>query len=348
MVQREVIAARRTRVVAVGVAVLIAVAGLWWAKWAPYAGKALTLGVGGAWDGDDILRTGGVRPGDAPSWAAAWSFTVAYGAAIWKALVVALLIGAAVPVLLPPSWPRRLLGGGGPFRDAAVGALSGLPSMMCTCCTAPVATSLRRSGASTSGAVAYWLANPLLNPAVLIFLAFLAPWQWTATRIGAGVAVILVAATLAARVGARPVPRPEPEPESAYAPGLLPYLRALGRLALFLIPEYVVVVLLLGAFRGWLLPLVDGAHTGPLVVVAAAAIGTLLVIPTAGEIPILLALSTLGLSAGVIGALLVTLPAVSLPGIAMVVRSFGTRATAVTAGITVVGGVLAGAVLSVT
>lgn len=108
------------------------------------------------------------------------------------------------------------------------------------------------------------------------------------------------------------------------------------------------MVLLLGAFRGWLLPLVDGAHTGPLVVVAAAVIGTLLVIPTAGKIPILLALSTLGLSGGVIGALLVTLPSVSLPGIAMVVRSFGTRATAVTAGITVAGGILAGAILSAT
>lgn len=348
MVQREVIEPRRTRAVAVGVgvAVLIAVLGLLWAKWVPYAGKAIAAGTGHPWDGGDILRTGGVQPGDAPSWAAAWSFTVAYGAAIWKALVVALLIGAAVPVLLPPSWPRRLMGGGGRFRDAVVGTVSGLPSMMCTCCTAPVATSLRRSGASTSGAVAYWLANPLLNPAVLIFLAFLAPWQWTATRIVAGIAVILVAATLAARAGPRPVPETDPAPEPAYAPGVLPYLKALGRLALFLIPEYAVVVLLLGAFRGWLLPLVDGAHTGPLIVVAAAVIGTLLVIPTAGEIPILLALSTLGLSGGVIGALLVTLPAVSLPGIAMVVRSFGTRATAVTAGITVVGGVLAGAVLA--
>lgn len=338
------IAARRTRAVAVSVAVLIAVAGLLWAKWAPYAGKAVALGGGHPWEGGDILRTGGVRPGDPPSWAAAWSFTQAYVAAIWKALLVALLLGAAVPVLIPPSWPRRLLNGGGRFRDAVAGALSGTPTMMCTCCTAPVATSLRRNGASTSGAVAYWLANPLLNPAVLLFLAFLAPWQWTATRIVAGLAITLAAATLAARVATGPVPSAPPEP--AYAPGVRPYLRALLRLTVVLIPEYAVVVLLLGAFRGWLLPLVDGAHTGPLIVVAAATAGTLLVIPTAGEIPILLALSALGLSTGVIGALLVTLPAVSLPGIAMVIRSFGPRATAVTAGVTVLGGVVSGALLS--
>jgi len=341
-----VTAERRTRAVAVGAVVLIAVAGLLWAKWAPYAGKALALGAGHPWQGDDILRTGGVRPGDPPTWSAAWSFAVAYGAAIWKALLVALLLGAAVPVLLPPSWPRRLLNGGGRFRDAVAGAVSGTPTMMCTCCTAPVATSLRRGGASTSASVAYWLANPLLNPAVLLFLAFLAPWQWTATRLVAGVAITLAAATLAARVTSRTVPAGPPE-DPVYAPGVVPYLRALLRLAVVLIPEYAVVVLLLGGFRGWLLPLVDGAHTGPLVVVAAAVAGTLLVIPTAGEIPILLALATLGLSTGVIGALLVTLPAVSLPGIAMVIRSLGTRATAVTAGVTILGGVLAGALLTV-
>jgi uncharacterized membrane protein YraQ (UPF0718 family) len=43
----------------------------------------------------------------------------------------------------------------------------------------------------------------------------------------------------------------------------------------------------------------------------------------------------------VIGALLVTLPAVSLPGIVMVTRAFGWRATAATTALVIVGGVLA-------
>jgi hypothetical protein len=31
--------------------------------------------------------------------------------------------------------------------------------------------------------VAYWLGNPLLNPAELVFLALVAPWPWTVTRL---------------------------------------------------------------------------------------------------------------------------------------------------------------------
>jgi hypothetical protein len=46
--------------------------------------------------------------------------------------------------------------------------------MMCTCRAAPVAAALRRTGVPTSVAVAYWLGNPLLNPAVLAFPCFVA------------------------------------------------------------------------------------------------------------------------------------------------------------------------------
>ena len=82
--------------------------------------------------------------------------------------------------------------------------------MMCTCCTAPVAVSLRRSGVSTSAAVAYWLGNPLLNPAVLIFLLLVAPWQWTTIRLVIGLLVVVGGAALVARLteGRRDVAMP--------------------------------------------------------------------------------------------------------------------------------------------
>lgn len=333
-------------------AIVIAVAGLAWAKWVPYVGKAVSLGGGSPWPGDDILRTGGVRPGDAPSWSAAWSFTREYGLAIWRALLVALLVSAAVQTLLPPSWLPRLLNRRGRLRDAVAGGLAGTPSMMCTCCTAPVATTLRRNGASTAASVAYWLGNPLLNPAVLVFLAILAPWQWTVTRLVVGAVVVVAGAALVARIADRRAAAADPAAAAPtrsceHKPTLGRFLRAVGRLVITLVPEYLIVVMLLGAFRGWLLPLLDGGHTGPLVAVVAAVIGTLVVIPTAGEIPILLALASVGLAAGPIGALLITLPAVSLPGAAMVVRSFGTRVTVATAGAAAGGGILAAIVLTI-
>ncbi|MHB1468344.1 MAG: hypothetical protein ACYCU0_05595 [Solirubrobacteraceae bacterium] len=83
-------------------------------------------------------------------------------------------------------------------------------------------------------------------------------------------------------------------------------------------PIYVLVVFLLGLFRGWVFPL--DAIAGRLVVpsiLAAAILGTLVVIPTAGEIPIVLGLAVAGVSAGALGALLITLPAISVVSIAM-------------------------------
>jgi uncharacterized membrane protein YraQ (UPF0718 family) len=340
----------RDRTVA-GVLVAAAIFGvtLLWAKWWPYAGRIGELGSGHTWPGTDILAVGGVRPGDAPSVHAATSFAAAYFLAIWKALAAALFIAAALQTLVPRGALLRLLGRRGGLAGAVVGGLASTPSMMCTCCAAPVAATLRRAGVPTAVAVAYWLGSPLLNPAVLAFLFFVAPWQWTVTRAVVGLVVVVGGAALVAALGGDrqtvPVATVTPDPGPAgTGPVPVRYARALGRLAVTVLPEYVVVVGLLGAFRGWLLPL-DAVSGGVLVVLAAAVLGTLLVIPTAGEIPILSGLALAGLSLGAVGALLITLPAVSLPGMALVGKAFGWRVTAATAGVVAAGGVLGGALL---
>ncbi|WP_082956410.1 permease [Mycobacterium sp. E787] len=333
---------------AIGVAVTLAVfvAGLTWAKWTPYAAKALKAHRTHRWPASNILSAGGVRAGDAPTWHAATTFFHAYFLSIWQALVVALLLSASVQALLPRAWLPRLLNRRGPLTSALAGGVAGMPSMMCTCCAAPVAVTLRRNGIGRVAAVAYWLGNPLLNPAVLVFLLFVAPWQWTLTRAVVGAAAVFgVAAVvgLVTREGAPPT-------AAAAAPPAVGFARALLRLGLFLLPEYAILVLLVGAFRGWLLTLTGLPHRGPLtgllMVVLAAVVGTLLVIPTAGEIPILHGLALLGVSSGTLGALLITLPAVSAPGIAMVARSFGWKATAATTVAVIAAGLLGATVLS--
>jgi hypothetical protein len=120
------------------------------------------------------------------------------------------------------------------------------------------------------------------------------------------------------------------------------------KLILVLVPEYFVVVMLVGAFRGWLFPV--GPHSqlaAPLLVLLASLVGTLIVIPTAAEIPILQALALAGVATGALGALLITLPAVSLPGIAMVGRALGWRATVTTALVVSAGGLLGAGMLAV-
>ncbi|OBG49479.1 permease [Mycobacterium sp. E735] len=343
--------------VAIGVLVAVAlfVAGLLWAKWLPYAGKAATARRTHHWSGSSVLTVGGVHPGDRPAWHAAATFFHAYVASIWPALVAALLISASVQALLPRPWLPRVLNRRAPLSSALAGGVAGMPSMMCTCCAAPVAVTLRRNGVTPAAAIAYWLGNPLLNPAVLVFLLFVAPWQWSLTRVVVGIATVL---GVGAAVGllSRPdgvVPAPDASPpsvgdESGGRPRR--FVRALLWLVLFLLPEYAVLVLVVGAFRGFLLTLGQPAHRGLLLglllVLVVAIAGTLMVIPTAGEIPILQGLALLGASSGTIGALLITLPAVSVPGAAMVARSFGWKATATATGIVVAAGILGAVVLS--
>jgi len=186
--------------VGIGLTVVIAVAVLLWSKWVPYAARLADISGSGTYPGSSILTVGGVKPGDPPSWDAALSFTVAYGNAVWKALVAALLISAALQVLVPRRWLLRVLDQPGRFRAALAGGLVSTPTMMCTCCTAPVAATLRRNGVRTAAVVAYWLGNPLLNPAVLAFLIVVAPWQWTVTRLVFGLLLVVGGATLVARL----------------------------------------------------------------------------------------------------------------------------------------------------
>ncbi|BCI51174.1 hypothetical protein NIIDNTM18_04520 [Mycolicibacterium litorale] len=347
-------ASRRAVLAGVAVTAAVFVAGLCWAKWTPYLGKAAAAARTHEWPGKDILAVGGVHAGDAPSWAAATVFFEAYVLSIWPALVVALLLSACVQALVPRTWLSRLLNRRRAVATALAGGAASMPSMMCTCCAAPVAVTLRRSGVTRAAAVAYWLGNPLLNPAVLVFLLFVAPWQWTVTRLAVGVAAVVgtavVVGVLTRRDDRRELPSALTGGLDDAAPGEPAprrFVTALLRLCLVLLPEYLVIVLLIGAGRGWLLSLIEPANRGLLVVVVAAVLGTLLVIPTAGEIPILHGLAVLGVSTGVLGALLITLPAVSLPGAAMVVRGFGWKTVGVTAGMVMAAGLVGAAMLSV-
>ncbi|MCU7730304.1 hypothetical protein ODJ79_41860 [Actinoplanes sp. KI2] len=127
------------------------------------------------------------------------------------------------------------------------------------------------------------------------------------------------------------------------------YLAALLRLSLVLVPEYVLVVLLLGAFRGWLFPIEGRLGPVAVVVLVAAVAGTLVAISTAGEIPILLGLALSGRATGAIGALLVTLPAVGIPGMVLMGRALGWRATIAAGAVAAAGGLVsAGALLLLT
>ncbi|MEO6973243.1 MAG: permease [Rhodoferax sp.] len=326
---------RRGQHAAWGVALflLVAVIGLFYVKWSPYYSRAFTAAETHS-IGHSIL-TGGSHAPPAPSLRAALDYAVVYGAAIWKALVLGLLLGSALDVLVPRQWVTRLLGGTG-VGSVVIGGLLSVPSMMCTCCSAPLITGLRQCRAAPGSTVAYWLGNTMLNPATLVFTGFVLGWRWVGLRLAVGIVMVIglgwvinrmsraqddstVDAAAAQALQAAAGGDEEPDPRPVWQR----WLRSLAGMTLRLLPEYAILVLLLGAARAWLFPSADiSVENSLLWIVGLAVAGTLFVIPTAGEVPIVQAMLSLGMAAGPAAALLVTLPPISLPSLAMVAKAF--------------------------
>ncbi|VFS93576.1 Predicted permease [Raoultella planticola] len=145
----------------------VVIVGLWFVKWQPYYGKAFTAAETHS-IGKSILAQADANP-----FKAAWDYAAVYFLAVWKAAVLGVLLGSLIQVLIPRDWLLRTLGQSR-FRGTLSGVLFSLPGMMCTCCAAPVAAGMRKQQVSMGGALAFWMGNPLLNPATLVFMGFCA------------------------------------------------------------------------------------------------------------------------------------------------------------------------------
>lgn len=343
----------------------LVVFGLFYVKWFPYYQRAFFAAAHHS-IGSSILTGTAANP-PPPSLHAALDYARTYGKAIWKALVLGLLVGSAIEVLIPSQWVARALGAAG-FRNVAAAGLLAVPGMMCTCCAAPVVAGLRTRRAAPGAAIAFWIGNPMLNPATLVFLGFVLGWHWSLLRAAFGLLMVFgvghlvnrfggasaaaSSAANAAIAGSEPIgsetigaaPIAAAHHRTGFGTGfgtgsgtgsgnwLMQWARVALRMTVQLVPEYAVLVVLLGAARAWLFPhLGHGIGNELTWIVAFAAAGSLFVIPTAGEVPIVQAMLLLGVGAGPAAALLVTLPAISAPSMAMLVRSFPTRVLALVA-----------------
>ncbi|MBS0268553.1 MAG: permease [Proteobacteria bacterium] len=329
----------------------IAIVGLFYVKWFPYYNRAFVAADQHSIGNSILMGTAAAPP--AASWDAAFSYALAYGKAIWQAMVLGLLVGSGLQALLPADWIARILGKTG-FGTVTVAGILSVPSMMCTCCAAPVVVGLRERKASPGAAIAFWLGNTVLNPATLVFIGFVLGWNWTALRILLGIPMVfglgyLINLTVTPKEAAAAEDHIAALAAQSEIPGLttpnafVRWLEIFVRMSVRLIPEYIVLVLLLGAARAFLFPEIGPDIDNSLGwIVAFAVVGMLFVIPTAGEVPIIQAMLALGMGVGPAAALLMTLPPVSLPSLAMVSGSFGLPTLLTVAGGVVIFGIVAG------
>ncbi len=325
---------------------VLLIAGELYVKWYPYFNKMFIAAAKHSLGASIITGHQSVAP--APSLLAAWDYAKQYFLAVWEAVILGVIVGAAVQTLLPKQWILRLFSKSNTTSLITASALS-LPGMMCTCCTAPVVVGLRKQQASVGAALAYWMGNPVLNPATIIFMGFVLGWKFVVIRVIFGLLLILGVGTVTNHLyrgeAAQETMQQVLVASTQKPPGSLVkrFFTQLGKIALTIVPAYVVLVLAVGALRAWLFPMVVPGNSFSLLwVVGLAIAGTLFVIPTAGEVPIIQSMMKFGLGTGPAFALLMTLPAVSAPSIAMVWRQFPRKALLIAASFTVLSGIVAG------
>jgi uncharacterized membrane protein YraQ (UPF0718 family) len=323
---------------------IIAAAGLWYVKWNPYYSKSI-LAANTHSIGTSILGTKADLP--AATWSSASAYAVTYFNAVWKAALLGILLGSLLQVLLPTNWLIKVLGKTS-FGSTAVAGLASIPGMMCTCCAAPMAVGLRKKNVSIGASLAFWLGNPALNPATLIFMTFVLSWKFTLLRLVFGVILTFGVSYLANRLAPEEKPvdidnlieNAEREASGSFASR---WMKSIGSMILYIVPTYVLSVLLMGAIKVWLFPYIGVAAANSIITVIGFAIaGMLFVIPTAAEIPIIQTFMSFGLGGGPAAALLITLPSVSLPSLIIVARSFPKKVLFFVAGSVVVLGIVSG------
>jgi uncharacterized protein len=324
--------------------IIIAAAGLMYVKWLPYYHKAISAAdhhsIGSSILGNSTSNT------SSPSWSDAVDYAIKYFNSVWKAAILGILLGSLVQVMIPVQWLQRTLGKTN-FLSAFYGGIASIPGMMCSCCAAPIAAGLRRNNASVGSALAFWLGNPLLNPATLVFMSFVLSWKFALLRIVFGILLTFGVGYLANRMmkGKEMANQDLPQTQTLEAPSeqksfWFRWFRSLSLMVLQIVPAYLVAVLVLGALKVWLFPLSIGS--GAIVLILFAIAGALFVIPTAAEIPIIQSFLAAGVGAAPVAALLLTLPAISLPSLLMVSRSFPRKILLFVLGSVIVAGVLSG------
>lgn len=156
--------------------------------------------------GHDHHEGDGVR---APIAEALWELSLATAPALLFGLVVGALVSAWSAGRMPARWL-----GGGPLRQAAVGASIGAPMPICACNVLPRAEALRSRGAGPALVVAFLLATPALGVDTFALTARLIGWPFALVRLGAAVALAMIAGLLVHRATRGRVSEVAEEPSS--------------------------------------------------------------------------------------------------------------------------------------
>lgn len=296
---------------------------------------------------------------------------VAHGLNLWDANAIGmffaiLLGGAAVVAFSPETRLRLLLRRGGPL-GAGLGGGLGLPLFMCSACSAPVSMGLYRGGAALETSLGMILGSALFNPVGILAIFLFMPPSMGIGRVAFGLLMIFLAAPRIARLGAAPpgvvapavvdldaLPGPATPPAGAAASwggaaraALASWGRHTSDVAIRLVPAMLAAGFVVGLVLQVAPPqeLSDLVGSGLPAILAAAAVGSLLQLPTLFEVPLVLGVLALGLGVGPATALLLTAPSAGIVTFGIVRRELGWKVPALLLLATFAGGTAAGLIV---
>lgn len=274
-----------------------------------------------------------------------------YLAIVWPALLFGILISGAVRTLVSPRWLADCLGRGPLRAQVAAATVAGAPLMLCSCCVAPIFTTVYERCRRLAPSLALMLAAPSLNPAALVltFMFFAPAVAWT--RLVLALTAVFVVTLFTARlvhtrsaasiIGVSAVAPLQTEPLA------LAFLRSSVHVTVRTLPLIVIGIVTAMAVADWLpLERAASAPTTALSVALAASIALPLALPTFFEVPLALTLLGAGAPSGVAVAVLFAGPAVNLPSLLTIAHAtswkVGATVAAVIWTLAVIGGLVAG------
>lgn len=268
-----------------------------------------------------------IAAGGLPFLLASGARSINYLATVWPALLFGVLIAGLVRAFISPKEVSRLLAFGG-VRKHLIGAVAGMPLMLCSCCIAPIFSSLQARGAGLAPSLAIMFSSPSLNVAALILTFLLFPQDIALARVATAILAVFVLPFAIERIaGGGACPKPGlgtacSADSVLWTPRhvILQWAVSSGTIAARTLPWIVLGVfascLVVGSF-GLSIP---RAIPTSLTVVLTAFVATLIALPTFFEIPLGMLLLANGFPAGAVAAMLFAGPAINSPSIITLAR----------------------------
>lgn len=266
-------------------------------------------------------------------WLSALNRTLSYFSVVWPALLFGVLISGAVRAFISPASFASLFGPGRRARAQLLAGLAGTPLMLCSCCVAPVFTSVYERSSRLAPSLAFMLASPSLNPAALVLTFMLFGGKIGAVRLLVSGMVVLFTGIIAESLISVKTPIC-PTPDDSQPPPTASnmandFLSSCFKIVAQTIPLIFVGVVISMLVARWL-PLSGlGAGTaGIFAIMVLALVAVPLAMPTFFELPLALMAVAAGLPAGAAVAILIAGPTTNLPSLFTVARSAGWKVSA--------------------